>query len=100
MQRIYGKYVGSSIDSIVEHIAKHNLPISPEEYLEIGDSLTQGREGRFSGCHNGRIYTVVVRGTVCEPDLDGKTRFFGLLRSIRTGLQRSPDYLRSTGPAL
>lgn len=97
MQRLYGKYVGSSIESIVEHIGKHNLQISPEEYLEIGDSLTQGKEGRFSGSYKGKSFTVVVRGKVCEPDLDGNTRFFGLLRSVRTGLQRSPDYLRNTG---
>lgn len=85
MERLYSRYVGSTLDSIIRHINKHNLDIPPEEYLAIGDFLTQGEQGKFSGIYNGKAYTAVVRGKVCEPDLDGRTRIIGILRSVRKG---------------
>ena len=86
MGRLFGIYVASSLESIEDHIRRHGLNVSPPEYLKIGDFLTQGREGIFSGVYDGNPYTAVVRGRVCRPSPDGSTKIFGLLRSIRRGM--------------
>lgn len=86
MERLYGKYVGSSLESIEKHNL-NELGISPKKYLEIGDYLTQGKQGKFNGKYNSHSYTAVVNGKVCEPASDGKgTEVFGLLRSVRRGI--------------
>jgi len=65
--RVYGKRVGSSLESTEWHTEKHGLGLSIDEYLAVGDALTGGREWKFSGKYNGRKYTVVIRGMVWSP---------------------------------
>ena len=86
MKRLYGKYVATSLYSAIQHIRKHNLDkygISLDDYLKIGD-LSGGEEGRFQIIRDGKKFTVVVRGAVCDPDPEDerKTKVYGLLRSI------------------
>ncbi|MBI4244799.1 MAG: hypothetical protein HY606_11980 [Planctomycetes bacterium] len=87
MRRIYGAVVCSSVDSIMRHVAKHGLAVTPEEYVEIGDKLSRGHQGIFSGQYNGRGYTAVVDGKVCRPGENGNTEVYSLLRSLRRGVK-------------
>ena len=85
MNRLYGTSVASSYDSIASHITKHKLGITLQDYVAIGDQLSSGNQGKFSGLVKGKHFTAIVDGKVCIPTESGSTAIFGLLRSVRRG---------------
>ena len=87
MERVYGRHVASSIDSIKNHIQKHDLEMSIGEYIMIADMASKGREGKHFIEYNGRHYIVITRGIVCRPDPRNEriTEVYTLVRSIWRG---------------
>ncbi len=82
IERLFGNSLCSSIERIDEHISRHNLNISRDEYLRIGEEISKGRQGVFKGTieiepNTFIFYRVVVDG---KTEMDGKE--FGLLRSV------------------
>ena len=84
VERLFGTSLCSDIQRIDEHLEKHRLNLSRQRYLEIGEIISQGREGIFNGnieisSGNFRPYTAVVQGIIIT-----ETGNFGILRSLRT----------------
>lgn len=80
IERLFGKSLCSSIERIDSHIKKHSLSMGRRGYLEIGEKVSNGQEGKHTEWieSQSRWYTVVVTGKVTK---DG--REFGILRSVR-----------------
>ena len=64
----------------MEHIEKHRLPFTQEEYIAFADEITRGTEGMHECSMDERTYTIVVKGSVA---LD---KGYGIVRSIRNGI--------------
>lgn len=77
LERIFSDNLCSAILSIDWHIRKHNLDCCREDYVEIGEEVSKGRQGVSFGKYKDRWYTAVVKGTIL---FDGKE--FGVLRSV------------------
>ena len=101
--RMFGQRVASSIARINDHIDKHNLNISPQEYIAIGDNAVKTWE--FYGQVPETLiavsgyYVVIVNGQV-EHD----NNIYRILRSVFPAGSKSlrkfppcPQSLRSYG---
>jgi len=85
IKRIFSDSLCSRVSSIYEHTEKHRLDFSREEYMEVGELISKGRQGKHLGWHKDAWYLVIVNGTT---KLDSKE--FGILRSVRISRHYSP----------
>lgn len=94
---MYGQRVASSIARINDHIDKHKLNISPEEYIDIGDVAV--KEWEFYGqvpeplIAVNRGYVVVVNGLV-----EYNNKIYRILRSVFPAGNKSLRNLRKFLP--
>lgn len=79
---VVGDHTATRIDLLHNAIRKYGLRdfgIGPEEYMALADT-TEGVEGTHILHHNGRIFTIVVRGI---GEVNGENR--GIVRVVRRG---------------
>jgi len=101
--RIFGKDV-CTMESIAEHVKKHNVDMTSEEIVKIADRITEGKEGIHVYENSfGSSRTIVIRGFV---ERDGKK--YGIIRTMwddeagagneRTGLTVIKHYFENNFP--